>query len=102
MPSSQFAFAKRRCSSCNSATSVFAGTRTGHLYYCYSCNKRSSYLRKRHLLKWIFKLTYSSHLLMRPLLRAQARPSRLIALYALRNIPEARLREHIMRQERFW
>lgn len=100
--SSQFAFAKRRCPKCDFPNPCYGGTRDGYRYKCKSCATVSSYSRKRHLLKWIFKLTYHSHLFSIPVLRARTRASRLLALHALRGIPEPELRHNIVRMARLW
>lgn len=100
--SSQFAFAKRCCLKCYFPSSCYGGTRDGYRYRCKSCGTSLLYSRKRQLLKWIFKLTYYSHLFSIPVLRARTRASRLLALYALRGIPEPELRRNIVRMARLW
>ena len=101
---SQFSFARTRCRHCNYSALSRGYTKDGVLYMCFTHhisgdrNTTHIYSPKRHLLRWVFKLTYYAIRLRRIL----SAPRRNMALLALRKVPEAGLREKIIRLAGLW
>ena len=90
----QFACARRRCRTCDWPAICRSGGRRGvRIYQCRSCGMVFTYSRKQHLLRWVFKLAYYAIRLRRIL----SAPRRHMALMAIRDVPEAGLREKIIR-----
>ena len=94
----QFAFARRRCRTCDWPAILRSWRRGVKIYECRSCGMVFTYSRKQHLLRWVFKLAYYAIRLNRIL----RRPRRNMALIAIREIPEAGLREKIIRLAGLW
>ena len=95
----QFAFARRRCRTCDWPAILRSRNRRGvNIYECHSCGMVFTYSRKQHLLRWMFKLAYYAIRLRRIL----STPRRNIALIAIREVSEAGLREKIIRLAGLW
>lgn len=107
---SQFAFARTRCRDCNLPARNAGYYMNIVLYTCLTCHPWRDrelypglkyhfiYSPKRHLLRWVFKLTYYAICLRRIL----CTPRRNMALLALHKVPEAGLREKIIRSAGLW
>ena len=98
--SPQFAFARRRCRTCDwpAIAHAVSGKRGVTIYECRSCGMVFTYSRKQYLLRWVFKLTYYTICLGRIL----GSHRRKMALLALREVPEVGLREKIIRLAGLW
>ena len=99
-PDVQFAYARRRCRKCDwpSIVVCMGGVgKGGYRFQCRSCGSKHTYIRKNQLLKWIFKLTFYSILIQRPVTKRRHLLTALGVL-ATKGIHMPEVREMIVRK----